>query len=209
MMTGIAWRLSRVVVMALGAMIVSGLAMPPAAATSDGDGSACTEGRVTVSFDRDAFLAVARVKATQDFAEPIAFPPEKRTAMFSGVKFWSMDEVSPSWGVSDGALWRTFAGTGGPNDTADVAISFRSGGAVRWFGMHVYPVGTAGGFVVKIVETNGTVTKKRLPDVRAPYVGVHSRCGIARVVLTQPPELNDGYQNFAIDDVARSYIMFG
>jgi hypothetical protein len=59
------------------------------------------------------------------------------------------------------------------------------------------------------VETNGTVTKKRLPDVRAPYVGVHSRCGIARVVLTQPPEFNDGYQNFAIDDVARSYIMFG
>ncbi len=173
-------------------------------------------GRLTVTYDEDAFLTANRIRVTQTFDDPTEFPPEQRTVHFQGVRFRSKDTAPPYWRVGGvpGAtvqcpevcrLYRAFSDD--PDETADMKIAFRKRGSVRSFGFLLDIFGSPNQFVIRVVESDGTVTPIWLPpDARDTYVGLHSRIGIKKIVIEQPNQA-EGYGNFAIDQFSRSYIM--
>jgi hypothetical protein len=181
-------------------------------------GDADYGGEVTVTHDEAAFLAANKIWVTQTFDEAMTFPAEKRAVTFQGVRFWSKDTADPYWRVGgvEGAevqcpevcrLYRAFSD--GPNDTADMALSFRNHGAVRSFGFLLNVFGSPNQFVIRVQERDGTVSRIWLPsDVGDIYLGLHSRIGIDRIVIHQRPDKADGSEvNFAIDQFSRSFII--
>ncbi len=199
-------------------LLVAGVAMSVAVGGAVDASAGGTEHsrRLTVTYDEDAFLQANRISVTQTFDDPKEFPPEQRAVMFDGVRFWSKDTAPPYWRVGgvEGAtvqcpevcsLYRAF------RDGADsevMTIAFRNHGVVRSFGFELSPFGSPNQFVIKVVEADGRVTPIWLQrDAGTTYLGLHSRIGIRKVVITQRPDKADGVSaNFSIDQVSRSYI---
>jgi hypothetical protein len=209
------WRVKRRLLGGIAAVTVA-LSMVGVAPVSAGESDYLD--RITVTNDESAFLDANRIWITQPFDEAVIFPPEKRAVTFQGVRFWSKDTAAPYWRVGGvvGAevqcpevcrLYRAFSED--PNESVDMAISFRNGGAVRSFGFLLDAFGYPNQFVVRVRERDGTVSRLWLPrDVGDIYLGLHSRIGIDRIVIHQRPEKADGVEtNFAIDQFSRSYIM--
>ena len=181
-------------------------------------GDADYRGEVTVTHDEAAFLAAHRIWVTQTFDEAVNFPAEKRAVTFQGVRFWSKDTAAPYWRVGGvvGAevqcpevcrLYRAFSDD--PNDTVDMALSFRNQGAVRSFGFLLDVFGSPNQFVIRVRDRDGAVSRIWLPrDVGDIYLGLHSRIGIDRIVIHQRPDKAEGVEtNFAIDQFSRSFII--
>lgn len=172
-------------------------------------------GQLSVTYNEDLFLAKNSIRVTQTFDHPTEFPPEQRTVYFQGVRFRSKDTAAPYWRVGgvEGAdvqcpevcrLYRAFSD--GPDETADMKITFRRRGSVRSFGFLLDVFGAQNQFVIRVVESDGKVTPIWLPpDTGDIYVGLHSRIGIRKIVIQQPNQA-DGFGNFAIDEFSRSYI---
>ncbi len=163
--------------------------------------------RLTITYDEDAFRASSRRLVTETFDDPTEFAPAKRTVAFRGVKFRSTDAADPYWKVDDG-LFRGFSDDGPDSPAIGLAITFRDRGAVRNFGFRLDPFGTPNQFEIKVVEIDGTVTRRSLPtDTGDRFVGLNSRTGIAKIVILQDFESAGGATNFAIDEFSRSYII--
>lgn len=162
--------------------------------------------RLTVTYDEDTFRASSRRLVTETFDHPTEFPPAKRTVAFRGVKFRSNDAADPYWKV-DGGLYRGFSGDGPDSPAVGLGITFRNRGAVRNFGFRLDPFGTPNQFVIKVIEIDGTVTRRSLPtNTGDRFVGLNSRIGIAKIVIVQDFESVGGATNFAIDEFSRSPI---